>query len=80
MKRIEIRKKTYSPYGREKDGKMKLDKIDSGNGFDFGRTSADYARFRDIYPQSMYDKLIYFGIGKIGQKILDLGSGTAVCH
>ena len=57
---------------------MKLDKIDSGNGFDFGRTSADYARFRDIYPQSMYDKLIYFGIGKIGQKILDLGSGTAV--
>ncbi len=78
MKRTEIRKKTYSPYGREKDGKMKLDKIDSGNGFDFGRTSADYARFRDIYPQSMYDKLIDFGIGIRGQNILDLGSGTAV--
>lgn len=26
----------------------------------------------------MYDKLIVFGIGKKGQKILDLGSGTAV--
>lgn len=57
---------------------MKSEKIDSGNEFDFGRTSADYARFRDIYPRSMYDKLVSFGIGKRGQKILDLGSGTAV--
>ena len=57
---------------------MKLEHIDKGNEFDFGRTSADYARFRDIYPQSMFEKLISFGIGKKGQMILDLGSGTAV--
>lgn len=57
---------------------MKLDFIDKGNEFDFGRTSEDYAKFRDVYPKSMYDKLIMFGIGKQGQKILDLGSGTAV--
>lgn len=57
---------------------MKLDFIDNGNEFDFGKTSYDYAKFRDIYPKSMYDKLIMFGIGKRGQKILDLGSGTAV--
>ena len=57
---------------------MKLEYIDSGNDFDFGRTSDDYSKFRDIYPQSMYQKLIAFGIGKSGQKILDLGSGTAV--
>lgn len=57
---------------------MKLDFIDKGNEFDFGRTSDYYARFRDIYPASMYDKLRSFGIGKSGQKILDLGSGTAV--
>ena len=56
---------------------MKLDFIDNGNEFDFGRTSEDYAKFRDIYPKNMYDKLIVFGIGKKGQKILDLGSGTA---
>ena len=43
---------------------MKLTSIDSGNDFDFGKTSADYAVFRDIYPNSMYDKLIAFGIGK----------------
>ena len=57
---------------------MKLSFIDKGNEFDFGRTSDDYAMFRDIYPESMYDKLKGFGIGKRGQRILDLGSGTAV--
>ena len=57
---------------------MKLNFIDRGNEFDFGRTSQYYAKYRDIYPKSMYDKLISFGIGKENQKILDLGSGTAV--
>ena len=57
---------------------MKQDAIDSGKEFDFGRTSEDYARFRDIYPDSMYEKLKAFGVGKNGQEILDLGSGTAV--
>ena len=57
---------------------MKNYKIDSGQEFDFGKTSESYARFRDIYPESMYEKLIAFGIGKEGQHILDLGSGTAV--
>ena len=60
------------------DVKMKLNDIDNGNEFDFGRTSDKYAKYRDIYPQSMYEKLIAFGIGKKGQRILDLGSGTAI--
>ena len=57
---------------------MKLNTIDNNNEFDFGKTSENYARFRDIYPRSMYDKLIGMGIGREGQQILDLGSGTAV--
>lgn len=57
---------------------MKLSYIDKGSEFDFGRVSGEYSKFRDIYPASMYEKLISFGIGKAGQKILDLGSGTAV--
>lgn len=57
---------------------MKLDFIDKGKEFDFGKTSEDYAKYRDIYPVSMYEKLISFGIGKSNQRILDLGSGTAV--
>ena len=57
---------------------MKLNFIDSGKEFDFGKTSQNYAKYRDIYPKRMYDKLISFGIGKEKKKILDLGSGTAV--
>ena len=57
---------------------MKLSHIDQSNEFDFGKTSRNYAAFRDIYPESMYEKLIELGIGKAGQQILDLGSGTAI--
>lgn len=57
---------------------MKLSHIDQSNEFDFGKTSRNYAAFRDIYPESMYEKLIDMGIGKEGQRILDLGSGTAI--
>lgn len=57
---------------------MKLSHIDKGREFDFGRTSRDYAKYRDIYPLSMYEKLISFGVGRQGQEILDLGSGTAI--
>ena len=55
-----------------------IDTIDKGKAFDFGNTAEEYGKYRDIYPQSMYDKLCTFGIGRPGQKILDLGSGTAV--
>ena len=57
---------------------MRLNSIDSGKEFDFGRTSADYAQYRDIYPDSMYQKLIAFGVIKSGYNVLDLGSGTCV--
>lgn len=57
---------------------MKLTYIDNGKEFDFGRTSDDYAKYRDIYPDTMYEKLISYGIGRRGQTILDIGSGTAV--
>ena len=32
--------------------------IDDGKAFDFGKTSNDYAKFRDIYPKIFYDKII----------------------
>lgn len=31
--------------------------IDGGKAFDWGRTSVDYARFRDIYPRGFYDRI-----------------------
>ena len=57
---------------------MKIDHIDSGHDFDFGRTSKDYSRYRDIYPDSLYQKVYEAGIGLPGQKVLDLGTGTGV--
>lgn len=55
-----------------------LQEIDNGEFFDFGRVSEIYGQYRDIYPESMYNFLRENGIGLKGQKILDLGSGTAV--
>ena len=53
-------------------------RIDQGKAFDWGRTSADYARYRDIYPEIFYQKIRERGIGIKGQKVLDLGTGTGV--
>ena len=54
------------------------EKIDSGKAFDWGKTSADYARYRDIYPQIFYEKIIERNLCLSGQKVLDIGTGTGV--
>lgn len=57
---------------------MKNDRIDGGKVFDWGRFSADYAKYRDIYPQEFYQRILDMGFCKKGQKVLDLGTGTGV--
>jgi len=52
--------------------------IDAGKPFDWGRTSADYARYRDIYPATFYEKIVQRNLCISGQKVLDLGTGTGV--
>lgn len=52
--------------------------IDDGKGFDWGRVSAEYAKYRDIYPQEFYQKILDLGLCKDGQKVLDIGTGTGV--
>lgn len=52
--------------------------IDHGREFDWGRTSPDYAKYRDIYPAEFYQKLLDRGICVQGQKVLDIGTGTGV--
>lgn len=59
--------------------------IDGGKPFDWGKTSLDYAKFRDIYPQEFYRKIISRNLGIAGQNVLDIGTGTGVlprnmCH
>jgi SAM-dependent methyltransferase len=53
-------------------------RIDAGKAFDWGRTSEDYARFRDIYPELFYQKIADLGLCLSGQNVLDLGTGTGV--
>lgn len=52
--------------------------IDGGKAFDWGRTSAYYAKFRDIYPQEFYGRIIGRDLCVNGQRVLDLGTGTGV--
>lgn len=52
--------------------------IDNGNPFDWGRTSSDYAKFRDIYPQQFYQKILDRNLCIDGQAVLDIGTGTGV--
>jgi SAM-dependent methyltransferase len=43
---------------------------------DFGLTSKDYAQHRVGFPDSFFDRLASFDIGKDGQQLVDLGTGT----
>lgn len=52
--------------------------IDNGNGFDWGFASADYAKYRDIYPEEFYGRIVNLGYCKENQTVLDLGTGTGV--
>ena len=57
---------------------MQADNIDGGREFDFGKTSSDYAKYRDIYPESFYRKIADRGLCVSGQRVLDIGTGTGV--
>lgn len=52
--------------------------LDGGKAFDWGKTSADYAKFRDIYPQEFYNKILERKLCINGQTVLDMGTGTGV--
>lgn len=53
-------------------------RIDDGKAFDWGKTSKEYAKFRDIYPEEFYKKIVDRGLCVKRQKVLDLGTGTGV--
>lgn len=43
---------------------------------DYSSTARDYARYRAGFPEELFERLDRFGIGRAGQRILDLGTGT----
>ena len=54
------------------------ERLDGGKAFDWGKTSSDYAKYRDIYPKEFYEKVVSRNLCINGQKVLDLGTGTGV--
>lgn len=52
--------------------------IDHGKAFDWGKVSKDYGKYRDIYPEEFYQRIVDLGLCINEQKVLDLGTGTGV--
>ena len=57
---------------------LKMEHIDEGRAFDWGKTSPDYAKYRDVYPEEFYRQIVELGHCTAGQDVLDLGTGTGV--
>lgn len=53
---------------------IKDDRIDSGKAFDWGKTSREYAKYRDIYSGKFYQKIAYRGLCIKGQRVLVVGT------
>nr|WP_330368158.1 hypothetical protein [Butyrivibrio sp. MB2005] len=49
---------------------MIIQDIDKGRPFDWGKTSEDYAKYRDIYPQEFYEYILQLGLCKDGQRMV----------
>lgn len=43
---------------------------------DFGKTAGDYRRYRQGFPETLFERLSGFGIGVAEQRVLDFGTGT----
>ena len=52
--------------------------FDNGRDIDWGKASADYAKYRPGPPISLYKMLQAHGVGLPGQTALDQGTGTGV--
>jgi SAM-dependent methyltransferase len=47
-----------------------------GERIDFGKTAADYGRFRAGFPDEFFERIAAMGIARRGMHALDLGTGT----
>jgi len=57
---------------------MEKTNIPGARPYDWAKASEDYAAYRDIYPDSFYEKILESGVGLAGQKVLAVGTGTGV--
>jgi len=55
-----------------------ISNVDPGRTIDWSRTSDDYARHRPGPPPEFFLRLAALGVGRPGQRILDLATGTGL--
>jgi ubiquinone/menaquinone biosynthesis C-methylase UbiE len=51
---------------------------DGDRNIDWSTSAAEYANWRPGYPPDFYERLAVLGVGRPGQRILDLGTGTGL--
>ena len=47
---------------------------------DFGLTANDYARHRAGFPESFFERIAKYNVGRHGQVVVDVGTGTTWGH
>lgn len=52
------------------------DKARFNRSVDFGKTASDYGRHRAGFPERFFERLAAMGIGRSGERVLDVGTGT----
>lgn len=55
-----------------------MDLIAGRSNFDWGKVADDYSKYRNIYPEMLYEKLHEMGVGMSGQKVVDIGTGSGI--
>jgi SAM-dependent methyltransferase len=53
-----------------------MDAMATAPAVDYGRAASDYARYRHGFPPSLFERLRERGLGRPGQRVLDIGTGT----
>lgn len=64
--------------GSDNERALRTGPLDGGRAIDWSRTSADYATHRPGPPERLFDLLAALGVGRAGQHVLDLGTGTGL--
>ena len=54
--------------------------IDNGQAFDWGKTSGDYAVYRDLYPEEFYQKIVNLDFASGDKAYLISGREQAFCR
>ncbi len=69
--------RVFTHDSRECDGAKKIHlAMARDTKIDFGKTAADYSRYRAGFPEQFFERMFSAGLVRKGDRLLDLGTGT----